>query len=75
LDLIKQADANPVHCPSTNMKISDSIAPVADMPDRGINVYLGCDGVAGSVSRDIIRKARLASLLQNGYRLDLTTAH
>lgn len=70
LDLIKQANANPVHCPSTNMKIADGIAPVADMLDRGINVCLGCDGVASSASRDLIREAKLASLLQKLHRMD-----
>lgn len=72
LDLIAQTSANPVHCPSTNLKISDGIPKIAAMVKRGINVTLGCDGEASSSNRDMIREARLAAYLQKGWTLDPT---
>jgi 5-methylthioadenosine/S-adenosylhomocysteine deaminase len=64
LDLIKKSNANPVHCPSTNMKISDGIPKIQSMLERGINVCFGCDGEASSSSRDMIREARSGAYLQ-----------
>ena len=64
LDLIKQSGANPVHCPGTNMKISDGISNVQRMLEKGINVCFGCDGEASSSSRDMIREARNGAYLQ-----------
>jgi 5-methylthioadenosine/S-adenosylhomocysteine deaminase len=70
LDLIKQSEANPVYCPSTNMKISDGIAKIAQMLDRQINVCFGCDGEASSSSRDMIREARAGAYLQKAVSLN-----
>jgi 5-methylthioadenosine/S-adenosylhomocysteine deaminase len=80
LDLIKKAGANPVHCPSTNLKISDGIPKIQQMLDKGINVCLGCDGEASSSSRDMVREARAGSYLQKGITLnpsamDLSTTY
>ena len=72
LDLIKETGAHPVHCPSTNLKISDGIPRIAEMLKRGIDVTLGCDGEASSSNRDMIREARLAAYLQKGRSLDPT---
>lgn len=72
LDLIKQCGANPVHCPCTNLKISDGIPRIADMQKRGINITIGCDGEASSSNRDMIREARTGAYLQKGYTLDPT---
>lgn len=72
LDLIKECGANPVHCPCTNLKISDGIAKIAMMVKKGINVTIGCDGEASSSNRDMIREARLGAYLQKGYTLDST---
>lgn len=70
LDIIKQCGANPVHCPCTNLKISDGIPKIAEMAKRGINVTIGCDGEASSSNRDMIREARMGAYLQKGYTLD-----
>lgn len=70
LDLIKQANANPVHCPSTNMKISDGIPKIQKMLDRGINVCVGCDGEASSSNRDLVREARTGAYLQKAHTLN-----
>lgn len=72
LDLIKESGANPVHCPNTNMKISDGIPKIHQMLERGINVCMGCDGEASSSTRDMIREARAGSYLQKAVTLDPT---
>ena len=72
LDIIAKSGANPVHCPCTNLKISDGIPKIAAMVKRGINVTIGCDGEASSSNRDMIREARLAAYLQKGWTLDPT---
>lgn len=70
LDLIKKSGATPVHCPNTNMKISDGIPKIQPMLDRGINVAIGCDGEASSSTRDMVREARAGSYLQKVVTLD-----
>ncbi|MGI6510678.1 MAG: amidohydrolase family protein [Erysipelotrichaceae bacterium] len=72
LDMIAQTKANPVHCPNTNMKISDGIPPIAKMLERGINVAMGCDGEASSSTRDMIREGRAGAYLQKVVTLDPT---
>lgn len=70
LDLIKESGATPVHCPNTNMKISDGIPKIYQMLERGINVAIGCDGEASSSTRDMIREARAGSYLQKAVTLN-----
>lgn len=70
LDLIRETGAHPVHCPSTNLKISDGMPRIAEMLERGIAVTLGCDGEASSSNRDMIREGRLAAYLQKGRTLN-----
>ena len=73
LDLIKRTGAIPVHCPCTNLKISDGVPKIAQMLSRGIKVCFGCDGEASSSNRDMIREARLGAYLQKGVTLDPVT--
>ena len=72
LDIIAKSGAIPVHCPCTNLKISDGMPRIAEMIARGIPVTIGCDGEASSSNRDMIREARLAAYLQKGLTLDPT---
>ncbi|MEA4911760.1 MAG: amidohydrolase family protein [Oscillospiraceae bacterium] len=72
LDMIKECGANPVHCPNTNLKISDGTPPIAAMLKRGINVAMGCDGEASSSTRDMIREGRAGAYLQKVTTLDPT---
>lgn len=72
LELIKESGASPVHCPNTNMKISDGIPKIAQMLALGINVAIGCDGEASSSTRDMIREGRAGAYLQKVTTLDPT---
>ncbi|MEM7278372.1 MAG: amidohydrolase [Pseudomonadota bacterium] len=53
-----------IHNPSSNMKISSGIAPVAEMLNAGIQVGLGTDGAASNNDLDMWEEIRLASFLQ-----------
>ncbi|MBR4462756.1 MAG: amidohydrolase [Erysipelotrichaceae bacterium] len=72
IDLIKEYGAYPVHCPNTNLKISDGVPKIAQMLEKGIPVTIGCDGEASSSNRDMIREARCGAYLQKGVTLDPT---
>jgi len=65
LQILKRHDTGVAHCPSSNMKLADGIAHVADMLKLGIHVGLGNDGFAGSNdSADLLREMDLAAKLQ-----------
>ncbi len=53
-----------IHNPSSNMKISSGIAPVAEMLNSGVQVGLGTDGAASNNDLDMWEEIRLASFLQ-----------
>ncbi len=72
LDIIARTGAVPVHCPNTNMKISDGIPKIAQMLERGIPVAMGCDGEASSGTKDMIREGKAGSYLQKAVTLDPT---
>lgn len=72
IKLLAESGACIAHCPSTNMKLSDGIAPVAKMLEAGCRVCFGCDGEASSANRDLLREARHGSFLQKVHTLDPT---
>ena len=72
IDIIKETKAVPVHCPNTNMKISDGIPKIAQMLSKGIPVAMGCDGEASSGTKDMIREGKAGSYLQKAITLDPT---
>ena len=72
LDIIARTGAIPVHCPNTNMKISDGIPKIAQMLERGIPVAMGCDGEASSGTKDMVREGKAGSYLQKAVTLDPT---
>lgn len=64
VDLLARAGATVAHCPSSNLRLSNGIAPVAAYRAAGLSVALGTDGQGFSENSDYLEELRLAGLLQ-----------
>ena len=52
-----------VHCPSSNLKLADGIAPIPEAIENGVNVAIGTDSSATNNSLDMFNEMRLAALI------------
>lgn len=65
LDLIADANANIIYCPSSNLRIGQRLPNLVRMLEKGINVCLGTDGVDTSGCLSLLDEARTACLIYN----------
>ncbi len=65
-----------VHCPTSNLRLAEGIAPVLPLLEAGVNVALGVDSAASTGRLDLFDEMRLALLLGRGRerRVGLLTA-
>jgi len=63
MELLKRSGTNVVHCPKSNMKLADGVAPVTVMRRMGIPVSVGTDGCASNDLLDMWEEMRAAVLL------------
>lgn len=61
--ILAEREASVVHCPSSNMRLSSGVCPVADLKRAGVRVALGSDGAACNDRLDPFTEMRLASFL------------
>jgi 5-methylthioadenosine/S-adenosylhomocysteine deaminase len=54
------------HCPASNLKLGEKLAPVPEFLKRGVPVGLGTDSVMSNDNLDILEEARLAALAHKG---------
>jgi len=54
---------NVVHCPKSNMKLADGIAPIFEMKEAGVHLSIGTDGCASNDLLDMWEEMRGAVLL------------
>jgi len=59
-----------IHNPTSNMKISSGVAPIAKMLAAGVPVGLGTDGAATNNDLDLWEEMRLAAFLQKVSTMD-----
>ncbi len=59
-----------VHCPTSNLRHANGIAPVADHRAAGLRVGIGTDGPASAPMLDMFTEMRLAAGLARGTNLD-----
>lgn len=56
------------HCPGSNLKLGEGLAPVPDYLAAGMPVGLGTDSVMSNDNLDILEECRLAALAHKGER-------
>lgn len=70
--LMQKKKVGAVHCPVSNAKIGDGIAPLADFLKANITIGLGSDGPATNNCIDIFQEMKFACLLQRAVHCDPT---
>jgi len=53
------------HCPQSNLKLGNGIAPIAKLRAAGLNIALGTDGAASNNDLSMLDEMRSAALLAN----------
>ncbi len=61
------AGVSVVHCPQSNLKLGNGIAPIARFNTRDINVAIGTDGAASNNDLSMLDEVRTAALLARGF--------
>jgi 5-methylthioadenosine/S-adenosylhomocysteine deaminase len=75
VELMEEADATAVHCPSASMRLgygAFSHGKFPELIERGVTVGLGTDGPAASCYLDMFREVNLAATGHREARLDCT---
>jgi 5-methylthioadenosine/S-adenosylhomocysteine deaminase len=72
MELIKERDVKLSHNPSSNMKLSSGVSPVAELLGKDIGVSLGTDGAASNNNMDLLEEMKIAALLQKVKTMDPT---
>jgi len=63
IDRFSDAGVSVAHCPRSNLKLADGVAPIVAMLNAGITVAIGTDGAASNNVLDVLGEIRTAALL------------
>ena len=61
------------HCPKSNLKLANGIAPVKQMLEAGVNVCIGTDGAGSNNALNMFSEMNYACLLPKGVNKDGAT--
>ncbi len=64
ISLMKNSQANILHCPSSNLKLASGIAKIEQYINNGLRVSIGADGAPCNNNLDPFMEMRLCALLQ-----------
>ena len=70
MEILARRRVGAIHNPSSNMKISSGVAPVAKMLEKGVPMGLGTDGPATNNDVDMWEEMRLAAFLAKVSTMD-----
>jgi 5-methylthioadenosine/S-adenosylhomocysteine deaminase len=63
IEMMGAAGASITHNPLANLKLGSGVAPIRKLKRAGVNIALGCDGVASADTADIFAAFKAASML------------
>lgn len=72
IERLSAAGVRVVHCPRSNLKLGNGVAPLTALRKAGIVVGLGTDGAASSNALDPVAEMQYAALLARGAEADAT---
>ncbi len=72
ISLIADTGVVVAHCPRSNLKLADGIAPIAAFRNAGVTVALGTDSAASNNVLDMLGEMRTATLLAKARAEDAT---
>ncbi|HXJ63479.1 MAG TPA: amidohydrolase, partial [Actinomycetota bacterium] len=72
VQLVAERGLGVAHCPTSNMKLGNGVAPVLDLRTAGATVGLGTDSVMTNNNLDVFEEMRQAALLQKLATRDAT---
>ncbi|MEO8992657.1 MAG: TRZ/ATZ family hydrolase [Nitrosospira sp.] len=66
IELVAQQGCTVAHCPSSNLKLGNGLAPIVPLLNAGVNVGIGTDGAASNNRLDMFEEMRFTALLAKG---------
>ncbi len=70
--IMGEAGCSTTHNPLANLKLGSGVSPVRRLKSAGVNVALGCDGVASADTADIFHAIKSAAMLHKIGGFDYT---